>query len=168
MNSRGERFKKLCREAGRQLNVKADSELAKHVAILRLMREQLQVKLLNGAHVDPADVLKLDEALKGYLPVIELPKLEIGFVRRLHECCRACGESQEFICRKCGYHETEADACKPPPLPAVANPLPSEPAAPSASTNVVPLNRSIHDHAFAPTKSMTVSPFVSGFDRQGA
>lgn len=153
MSSRGEQFKKLCREAGRQLSVKAHSELAKHVATLRLMREQLQVKLLNGAHVDPADILKLDEALKRYLPAHEPIKVEIEICRSLHQPCRRCGASEPFACKSCGYHETvEADAGKLPPLP---NETPATPRAP----NIV----SIHSHPNAPVKSTTMSPFMGGF-----
>jgi hypothetical protein len=79
-NSRAQRYLRLLREVGRELNEKPTSEMVKHVATLRLMRENLQIRLLAGERINPADVLALDAALKQYLPQGKPIKVEIEIV----------------------------------------------------------------------------------------
>jgi hypothetical protein len=68
MSSRVELWKKLLKQTAKQLGEKPTAEIVKHLATLRLMRENLQIRLLAGERVDPTDILKLDEALAKFLP----------------------------------------------------------------------------------------------------
>jgi hypothetical protein len=137
MNDRAKRYRELCREAARQLKTKATDERVIHVATLRLMREAIQAKLIAGHHVDPADLLKLDEALRTYVPK-EQHRVNIQFVGTIDRC------------PKCGYERPESPELSPAPKPSP----PAIPASAPPAPNVVQLKspRSIHDGA--PLKSV--------------
>jgi hypothetical protein len=72
------RFKALCRDAGRQLGVSADHDRATTAATLKLMFEQLQVRLLEGERIDPGMLLKLTDAIMQIAPPVPpVVKLQI-------------------------------------------------------------------------------------------
>jgi hypothetical protein len=62
------RFEQLTREVAGQLKCKLSDPRVEHVATLRLMRENVQARLLLNERVEPSEVLKLDEALRHYMP----------------------------------------------------------------------------------------------------
>jgi hypothetical protein len=102
--SRAVRYQKLCREAARELNAKPSDERVIHVATLRLAREAIQARLIAGHHVDPADLLKLDEALRAYVPK-EQHRLDIQIVGTIDRC------------PKCGYERPASPELPPAPKP---------------------------------------------------
>jgi hypothetical protein len=133
MNSRTKRYQRLLRQVARELDEKPTTEIVKHVATLRLMRESLQIRLLAGERVDPSDVLKLDEALKQYLPQGKPITVHVEIVDS-------------------SPHEPLPPPPPPDPPPSAPPPTdtkPSPPAPlPAAASNVVELPRrggSIHD-----------------------
>src|SRR5262249_7315767 len=77
-------------------DIKPDSELCRHVGTLRLMRENLQSKLLLGERVDPDDIRKLDAALKAYMPKREAPEISVHIVKTLRGKCPKCGTISEI------------------------------------------------------------------------
>jgi hypothetical protein len=87
--SRAQRFEQLRREAARELGIKATDEKAAHVATLRLARETVATRLIAGQAVDPDALLKLDEALKHYLPAEEL-RVEVEIVSGHVDICPRC------------------------------------------------------------------------------
>jgi hypothetical protein len=169
--SRADRFKVLCRRAAKRLGTKISDDRCQHYAVLLLAREQVAAKLIAGRDIDPSALLKLDESLRAFMPV-EVPNIQIAFVRPLHEHCRKCGKSQEFICRACGHHEMAGeDANKRPPEPRTAKPdakpeAPSEPSAPSAD-NIVPIRHSTHDQPGSLARS-SQDTLMGGFKPPGA
>jgi hypothetical protein len=129
MNSRTRRYQRLLRQVARELDEKATAEVVKHVSTLRLMRENLMIRLLAGERVDPGDVVKLDEALKQYLPQGKPITVTLEIV----------------------HPSPPSEPPPPDPSPSTPPPTgdaPSTPSAPAAS-NVVALPRrnpgSIHD-----------------------
>src|SRR5262249_13142455 len=118
--SRVERYQQLIHEVSRQLKVKPSDPRVEHVATLRLMREQLQARLLEGQNVDAADVLKLDEALRTYVPK-EQHRINIQYVGTVDRC------------PKCGYERPASP--EPPPKPSPS----AIPAAAARTLNVVQL-----------------------------
>jgi hypothetical protein len=135
-----ERLHQARRAAAKELKLKISDHRVIRLATLQAAYDQVQAQLAAGKIIDVDNMLKIDAALAEVRAstLVELPKLEIAFVRPIHEHCRKCGKSQEFVCRSCGQTETvDDDANKPPPKPAAAKPLPSELAQPSASDNVV-------------------------------
>lgn len=88
----------------------------------------------------------------------ELPKLEIVYVRRIHESCPKCRVSQPFVCRSCGHqetvddlHERQMERLAAPVSDAERTTDRGKPAA-VASAEVIPIRRSIHDAPNAPLK----------------
>jgi hypothetical protein len=69
MNARAARYLELVHEAAKQLKCGPDSELAQHVGTLRLARETFAERLISGKEVNPADLVRLDDCLRQYLPV---------------------------------------------------------------------------------------------------
>jgi hypothetical protein len=134
------RFKAILKEVATDLEIEAGSELCRHVGALRLMRENIQARLLRGERVDPDDLLKIDVALKPYLPKHDGLQISVNFVE---------GVQGIYICKCCGEkNRLEAGSYTPatPKAPA-AEPLtadaPCEPANPSLATdlpNVTPPN----------------------------
>ena len=114
---RARQFRQLVTEAARQLKCKPSSELARHVGMLRLARQTLAERLIAGRDVDPNSLLRIDEALRQYMPTGEPAGVHLTIqVAKLCAKCRA-----EL-------------AVEPPP---VAEERPSPP----PSLNVVPLKQ---------------------------
>jgi hypothetical protein len=168
MNSRAKRYQRLLRQVARELDEKPNTEMVKHVSTLRLMRENLQIRLLEGHHVDPGDILKIDEALKQYLPQGKPLSVRLDIVEGVS------------ICPKCGWKGKTADLPPPPdpepppaptqpPSPERADEAASADAPPSASapaagpSNVVPMPRrgvsvsAFHDQPGVPLKKLQAS-----------
>jgi hypothetical protein len=117
MNSCTRRYKKLLRQVARELDEKPDAEVVKHVATLRLMRENVQIRLLEGERVDAADVLRLDEALKQYLPQGKPLSVQVTIVNGTRVCCPGC--KLEF-----DPHTDEPVRPQPDPVPPAPKLLP--------------------------------------------
>jgi hypothetical protein len=66
--SRIDLWKKLARETAKTLGERRDYEIVKHIVSLKMLAENLRVRILGGEVVDPVIVLRLDEALRRYLP----------------------------------------------------------------------------------------------------
>jgi hypothetical protein len=99
--ARAVRFKQLIREASKQLKCKPTSERAKHVATLRYAREHFAERLIAGRDVNPEHLLKLDDALKQYLPQatsappVTKPLLTLQICsKKIHSVCERCGHIQ--------------------------------------------------------------------------
>jgi hypothetical protein len=90
MNSRAKRYQTLLRQVARELDEKPNSEVVKHVSTFRLLRENQLIRLLAGERVDPADILKVDEALKQYLPQGKPLSVKVVFVNGTRVCCPGC------------------------------------------------------------------------------
>jgi hypothetical protein len=142
MSSRIDLYKKLLKQVAKELGEKTTAEIVKHVATLRLMRENLQIRLLAGERVDPGDIVKLDDALRHYLPQGKPIEVSVAFVDGLEPFPDP---------------PPNPPPASPPSAPPPVDTKPSEPAAPAAS-NVVPLPRrevgSIHDMPGAPLKRL--------------
>jgi len=69
VGARAARYQQLVDEAAKQLKCGPDSELAQHVGTLRLARETFAERLISGKEVNPADLVRLDDCLRQYLPV---------------------------------------------------------------------------------------------------
>jgi len=54
-------YRQLVKEAAKQLRCKPTSELARHVATLRLARSTYAERLVAGRDIDPAALLRIDE-----------------------------------------------------------------------------------------------------------
>jgi hypothetical protein len=122
MSSRAELYKKLLKQVARELGEKTTADIVKHVATIKLMRENIQIRLLAGERVDPADVVKIDECLKRYLPAGKPLKVEVEFV----------GPEPS---------STPPSPTPPPALP----PTDTKPSSPSEPSNVIPLKRSAEE-----------------------
>ena len=98
MGKPSDRFRRIVKEVCADLKLEPDSDLCKHVATLRLARENMQSKLLLGERVDIKDMLDLDAALKRYLPEREAPKIEVKFVRSVVGVytCQHCHKRNEI------------------------------------------------------------------------
>jgi len=96
---RARRYRELAKQAAKQLGCKASSERAKHVATLRLARETFADRLVAGRDVNPDHLLKLDEALKAYLPeatsAAPAPMLSLKICKKLFGVCQHCGQLNE-------------------------------------------------------------------------
>ena len=90
MNSRAKRYQRLLRQVARELDEKPNSEVVKHVSTFRLLRENLLIRLLAGERLDPADILKVDEALKQYLPQGKPLAVKVEIVKGLVGICPKC------------------------------------------------------------------------------
>jgi len=122
-NSRVDKYRKTIRATAKQLGVPPSSELARHVSLLKMMREQIEIRLIDGrGDPDPDSLLKLDAALHQYMPTGEPAGVQLTIqVAKLCAKCRA---------------ELEVE---PPPV-AEEGPSPPPPKSP-ASLNVVPLKQ---------------------------
>jgi hypothetical protein len=121
MSSRAELYKKLLKQVARELGEKTTADIVKHVATIKLMRENIQIRLLAGERVDPADVVKIDECLKRYLPAGKPISVQIEVLPRLNP---------------------EPDQPSPSTPPdGGGNPVPAETSPAPLPDNVVPLKR---------------------------
>ena len=116
MNDRAKLYHALLKRVARELNEKPDAEVVKHVATFRLLRESLQVRLLDGERVDPGDLFKVDEVLKQYLPQGKPLKAELVIVEGVHGVykCRFCGKENEL--KPGEYTPAKSKPDKPPPV----------------------------------------------------
>jgi hypothetical protein len=134
------RFKRLCREAGKELNTKPTAETAIQLATYRLQRSALQAKLIAGRAVDTGQLLQIDAAIKGIQPAAGPLKLEIELVGPSVTMCPKCDhvfnpDSPTATAEKKAAMETprtfNATAIKSDAKPADAKQLPAPaPAAP--------------------------------------
>jgi len=74
--ARAARYQELVEQAAKQLGCHPDSELAQHVGTLRLARETFAARLISGVECNPADLCRLDDALRQYLPVTPAKRSE--------------------------------------------------------------------------------------------
>jgi hypothetical protein len=145
MTSRTDLYKKLLKQVAKELGEKTAADIVKHVATLKLMRENIQIRLLAGERVDPLDVLKLDECLKRYLPQGKPVTVTVRFV-----------DGDEPL-----PDAPPPSSPSPPPSPP-SGPTPETTSAPSAPAgNVVPLRPvgSIHDQPGVPLKRLQNEPW---------
>jgi hypothetical protein len=80
MGKTSDRFRAIIRSVAADLKIEPDSDLCRHVATLRLARENMQSELLLGERVDIKDLLALDEAIKRHMPERETPEIEVQYV----------------------------------------------------------------------------------------
>jgi len=79
--SDGPAFRKLLRTTAREIGQPVDSLATRHVVLLKLCRRNIEIRLVKGERIDPADVVRLDDAMRSYLPSGEPPiKVEIAIV----------------------------------------------------------------------------------------
>src|SRR5262249_19396048 len=64
-------------------------------ATMRLLREGLLARAIRSERVDPDDMLKLDAALKSYLPQGKPPTITVNFVKTLQARCPHCHKLSE-------------------------------------------------------------------------
>jgi hypothetical protein len=121
--ARAVRYRTLVKEAAKQLRCKPSSELAKHVGTLRLARETFAERLIGGRDVDPGSLLKLDHALKVYMPADGPPAVQLTI-------------QPVTLCAKC---RAEVEGEPPPPLPPAAVPFPPPLAAVEAKSAADPV-----------------------------
>jgi hypothetical protein len=115
-------YRQFLKEAAKQLRCKPTSELARHVATLRLARSTFAERLVAGRDIDPAALLRIDEALRQYMPTREPAGAQ--FTIQLAKLCAKCGAKLDV---------------EPPPI-AEERPSPP-PSKPPASLKVVPLKQ---------------------------
>jgi hypothetical protein len=116
-NSRADKYRKTIRATAKQLGVPPSSELARHVSLLKMMREQIEIRLIDGrGDPDPDSLLKLDATLRQYLPFAEPAGVQL--VIKAARLCHRCKA------------ELEAEPAPPPP------PVPPSVAA-EGSANVI-------------------------------
>jgi hypothetical protein len=98
--SRVRQYKQFLRDAARDLRVKPSSEAAQSLATMRMtarmLREQVQMRLLNGQISNPDLLLKLEASLREYMPAAAadaapLPRIRIEFAECLVGVCQKCG-----------------------------------------------------------------------------
>jgi hypothetical protein len=124
-------YRQLVKEAARQFRCKPTSELARHVATLRLARSTFAERLVAGRDIDPAALLRIDEALRQYMPTGE--PAGVRFTIQVAKLCAKCRAELEV---------------EPPP---VAEERPSPPPSkPPTSLNVVPLKQPQRSNNGAP------------------
>jgi hypothetical protein len=105
-DARIKRYRRLCKEAAKQLGVKPTHERALHCAVLRLARETFAARLVEGRDVSPDALIKLDLALREFMPAhsaLSVPKVTVEIVDHQIGRCPACGHT--------------SDALQPPPKP---------------------------------------------------
>src|SRR6516164_4879176 len=95
MVKHADRLKRIEKEVCADLACQPDDELCRHVTTLRLMRENMQAKLVVGERVDPDDLLKIDAALKAYLPQGKPATITVQIVQKLRGRCCHCGAMNE-------------------------------------------------------------------------
>jgi hypothetical protein len=78
--ARAARYQRLVEEAAKQLKCRPSSELARHVGTLRLARETFAERLISGRDVNPADLVRLDDCLRQYLPLRAEPSEPLAVV----------------------------------------------------------------------------------------
>ena len=158
--SRAELYQKLLRQAAKELRCKVTDERAKNYAVLKLAREVISSKLVNGRDIDPSALRWLSEELEKYAPAAVAPNVQLTI-------------QPVTLCAKC---RAEVEAQPQPPLPPVVPPVPPRveikpeairPEVKPSGTNVVPLKkpRSIRDGAPLKQEAYGRDQFMSGFSQ---
>jgi hypothetical protein len=86
-------FKRLCREAGRDLDCAATAEVALTLATYRLARGVLTARLMAGHVINTNELLALDEAIKQILAVHNKAKpiqVDIQIINPAQTMCPKC------------------------------------------------------------------------------
>jgi hypothetical protein len=143
------RFEQLSHETARQLRCKLTDPRVEHVAMLKLMRENIQARLLLNEKVDTADVLRLDEALRAYMPVSgsaaanEPHTIKIAYVEGVTGIyrCLHCGKQNELAE---GHYKPAVEAKTTLPARAAALEPKDAPQATASRLNV-PVERPYHE-----------------------
>jgi len=137
--SRAEVYQKLLKQAAKELRCKVTDERVKNYAVLKLAREVISSKLVNGKDIDPSALRWLSEELEKYAPAAVAPNVQLTI-------------QPVTLCAKCRAEiEAEPQSPLPPPVPPPVE-IKLEAIKPKIKpfgTNVVPLKkpRSIHDGA---------------------
>jgi hypothetical protein len=136
-NARVARYQELLRAAVKELGVPKTDTRAIMSATLHMAREHLQSRLLRGADIDVAELLHLDEALKGIAPTAPA-ELEVFLIDGNDVCCKCGGPN---LCEACGQKKSpkhnrrtleDAQAAKAKaPLLALSSPAPAASASPA-------------------------------------
>jgi len=92
MAKHADRLKRIEKEVCADLECQPDDEICRHVSTLRLMRENMQAKLLVGERVAPDELLAVDAALKAYLPQGKPMTIAVQLVETLQGKCAHCGK----------------------------------------------------------------------------
>jgi hypothetical protein len=130
--SRAVLYQTLLKAAAKELRVKATSERAKDLAVLRLCRESITSKLISGRDVDPSALRWLVEELAKFAPPQQQKPLKIG-VKFL--------EGPIAHCPACGWHRDQQPPPSPPSAPPPTETKPSSPVPSAPAANVVALRR---------------------------
>jgi hypothetical protein len=110
---RARRYRELAKQAAKQFGCKPSSERAKHVATLRLARETFADRLVAGRDVNPEHLLKLDDALKQYLPQATSAAAPSATAPPFH--LQICSKKIHSVCERCGHVQpTTIDTPSPP------------------------------------------------------
>jgi hypothetical protein len=129
--SRAELYRRLLRQAARELRCRITDERCKNLAVLRLCREVISSRLVAGKDIDANALRWLSEQLERYAPAAAPASVSVVL-------------QPTVICAKCQAEiEREPDP-SPSPSPRTGPPLPAPietkpSAAPSLPANVVPL-----------------------------
>jgi hypothetical protein len=68
--SNADRFRQICREVAKRLELKPSDDRVEHIATLTLGREMLSARMIEGDNIDPDKLLRFDEALRQHLPIV--------------------------------------------------------------------------------------------------
>jgi hypothetical protein len=148
---RAARFREILEQAAKDLGCEPTADVATHVAALRMGRETHLAKLIAGADVDPDALLRIDAALKRYLPEAPPHKIEIAFCESLTGICPNCKHEV--------YPYTPPRAPSPMPTPSSKpageeNPTSDVPALVETPSNVVAIDKAKEAAAFKKANSM--------------
>ena len=142
------RFKRLCREAAKELGVAATAEVAVTLATYKLQRYALQSRLIGGGVVNTAELQQVDEAIKAIRPAAGPLKVEIEFVGPSLTQCPQCDhvfdpDTPERTVAKKTPRTIDAEAIKsdakqlpPPEVRAAPAPPPAPPPPPRLDPSV--------------------------------
>jgi hypothetical protein len=100
----------------------------------------MQIRLLAGESINPDYILKLDEALRQYLPQRETPTVNINIVETLRARCPHCGKTSDVPVELVDEQRAkgEATARAAPVTPATVEPPSPPPVPPVQYRNDVP------------------------------
>jgi hypothetical protein len=106
-----DRFKQICAEVAEHQGIDSDSELCQHIATLRLVREQQTMAAIAGRHVNPEHLLRLDEAMRQYLPPPKKPMaITVKFVGGQDEAPSDTAAVDGLVaCRRCRWVPFDKD-----------------------------------------------------------
>jgi hypothetical protein len=114
--ARVKQYRQLVKETAAQLREQPDSEIVRHLTSFKMLRQSLEARMLLGQHVDPADLLKIDEVLKQYLPQGAPIGVTLTIAAKADVTCPSC--QHRF------NPHTNATVAPPEPPPPAARSLP--------------------------------------------